>query len=501
MEILIPFSVSAEEQNQRSRLIFDVLADATAAEEGGLLGLLGAPQLHVLPHAPKGLKGFPHVHVEKQVVLAKAVPWLRTQEDVSVLCELWSVLGLRGPLPGDSDVALKAVNAKLVSMDVDGTGKLAFELWNRVLTRQRSVALDRSPLVTSAASNRSGQRQGGKGGGGGGRGGEDAAAATSKSIVGINPKEVRDDARVLIVRLKELRDLMLDPKHPEKGIDPYLKLSLVCGKTEARHGKQMKQSLPAGESVFLVYDPPEYMGFVTDTDVSKTKLIATLMAKGGILQEDVVVGSAAVHLKRLSNAKLPKGGGRGGPSGKTAQKAAAAAASSKTRPRGGSSGSVGSSFGGGSDLELLKEEDMVLPLYSVETGDRLKTALVVGLRLVPKAWGFGFAVEQVYEYQRWRPECIDNVWGSDEDHLMLADPGKWSDETGAFFWSLDEASRPLPPGWTAEPWRASSKFGDHGWQYATAFRVAKWSNEMGSFSYVRRRMWYRSLNGAHDGSA
>ena len=73
-------------------------------------------------------------------------------------------------------------------------------------------------------------------------------------------------------------------------------------------------------------------------------------------------------------------------------------------------------------------------------------------------------------------------------------------EATEFFWTLDEAERPLPAGWKATPWLASSKFGDVGWQYKAwnstqgfAAGKAGWGSETSAFSTVRRRLWHRTF--------
>ena len=59
---------------------------------------------------------------------------------------------------------------------------------------------------------------------------------------------------------------------------------------------------------------------------------------------------------------------------------------------------------------------------------------------------------------------------------------------------MDEVSPPLPTGWQADQWRASSEFGSEGFQYAAGFRVAQWSDKKGSLCTVRRRLWYRIIS-------
>jgi hypothetical protein len=192
----------------------------------------------------------------------------------------------------------------------------------------------------------------------------------------------------------------------------------------------------------VLYDPPEYFGFVLGAaDADKAKLVLTLMDKH-LVFTDAILGSAVLTLKKiaLSGAKAPM-------------------------------------------------QEVVLALCDPETGDSTRAQVVLGVRLCGKSEGFGFGVERVLEYERWRPEQGAAPWGSSEKHLLPVDPGKWSatvvaasssdhrqgqgTAATAYFWTLDEASLPLPPGWAADPWRASASFGDGGWQYSTAFRFTK----------------------------
>ncbi len=88
--------------------------------------------------------------------------------------------------------------------------------------------------------------------------------------------------------------------------------------------------------------------------------------------------------------------------------------------------------------------------------------------------------------------------------MLATDPGLWGDARGAAFATLDECARPLPPRWRADPWRASQRFGEGGWQYGSGIGVgvgggfgpaAAWRGEPGALSVVRRRLWYRTLHG------
>ena len=78
--------------------------------------------------------------------------------------------------------------------------------------------------------------------------------------------------------------------------------------------------------------------------------------------------------------------------------------------------------------------------------------------------------------------------------LLRTDPGAWSDFEGRFYYTMDEVSPPLPSGWQADQWRASSEFGSEGFQYAAGFHVGQWSDKKGSLCTVRRRLWYRIIS-------
>jgi len=220
----------------------------------------------------------------------------------------------------------------------------------------------------------------------------------------------------------------------------------------------------------LVWDPPEYRGFVLDTssDLAKASVNATVISKGSITSSDQIIGTAVFPLKALMN------GGHGASSGEPL-----------SPPK-----SPQSSF--------FNETELVATLSDPETNEPTAVKLVVGLQIISKAQGFGFGMERVFELQRWRPGK-QPPWGSSSDYLLPTDPGKWANVQGQCFWSLDEASPgSLPRGWVAEPWRASTGFGDGGWQYSarTFTQENGWSNEISALSVVRRRLWYRRVTAA-----
>jgi hypothetical protein len=59
----------------------------------------------------------------------------------------------------------------------------------------------------------------------------------------------------------------------------YVKLSLVCPLAENEYGKQFKQTAVHGASTQVMYDPPQFFGFVCEPNLNKAKLILTVMDK------------------------------------------------------------------------------------------------------------------------------------------------------------------------------------------------------------------------------
>jgi len=259
-------------------------------------------------------------------------------------------------------------------------------------------------------------------------------------------------------------------------------------------------SSPGASSGNVAFDPPEYFGFVcAPADVPKAKVIVTLMDKNMVFA-DTILGSAVFPLKKMgSSGSSSSLRDRSGSNMSSLSTNSAATTNSNSSSPGG---------GGGRGGGQANMHEVVLRFSDPDTGDTLDTKVSLGLGLRSKSEGFGFGIERVFELQRWRPEQIHSPWGSSDKHLLPADPGKWSasplassssskdskdskDSKGsgsspsksnssssspatvAHFWTLDEASQLLPPGWSADPWRASAIFGDGGWQYSTAFRYTK----------------------------
>jgi len=241
----------------------------------------------------------------------------------------------------------------------------------------------------------------------------------------------------------------------------------------------------------VAFDPPEYFGFVcAPADVPKAKVIVTIMDKNMVFA-DTILGSAVFPLKKMGNSSNGSSSNSSRDrSGSNNSNNSSASSNSAATTRS-SSSSSSSANGGASQGDM---HQVVLTLSDPDTGDTLETKVSLGLGLRSKSEGFGFGIERVFELQRWRPEQIHSPWGSSDKHLLPADPGKWSasplasssskdksnkskdsSSSGAMahFWTLDEASQLLPPGWSADPWRASATFGDGGWQYSTAFRYTK----------------------------
>jgi hypothetical protein len=250
--------VKLREQNQRRRALFDMLAEGT--EEGLLADLAagmphlpgmdrGAPLLGHLSHGLGKLGGNAALS-ERKVHLKKVVGFLKEQSSPQILAETWAVLGLEGPLPAASADAVREIGQVFASMhDVDGSGQVSFEFFTRFITRTRAATRD-SAL-----------------------GRDSVGGGNMTSIVGVDARKVKPSSLVCIVQLKELKHCVdKDGRHT----DPYVKLSLVCPSTERDMGRQTKQTGEHGNTAHLVWDPPEYLGFVVDKDVSKAKVVATV---------------------------------------------------------------------------------------------------------------------------------------------------------------------------------------------------------------------------------
>ena len=212
------------EQSQRRRALFDVLSSAT---EAGLIEGFGASLS--AGHLPKGLKVGNAGKGDRRVILAKVAPWLESQTNPAVIGEMWAVLGLEGPLPKSSDAAVREIGKVMKDMDVGGDGSVSFELFARYINRTRSDA-------DSALSSR-----------------PSVAGHFDGNIVHIDPYKVGDSSLVVIMQVKEIANIM--EKDSAARVDPYIKLSFVCPKTEPRHGRQTKATTERGATDHLYYDP------------------------------------------------------------------------------------------------------------------------------------------------------------------------------------------------------------------------------------------------------
>mmetsp|Transcript_3822 Transcript_3822/g.5052 ORF Transcript_3822/g.5052 Transcript_3822/m.5052 type:complete len:446 (-) Transcript_3822:46-1383(-) len=399
-------ALSRGTENVRRRKLFDLICSQTE------------PTIQI---GAKGAKN-------REMNISKVEPYLRSLRSAELIGEMWVVLRMPGALPANSINAIKELMKMLESMDVQQTGHLNYEVYSRAIQR----SLSQSNLLAASSPRRSGVGEESR---------RQSDGGFDGSCVGINASAVKNDAKIVIVRMKDVR--------LHERFDPYVKLSLVCPFVEKDHGKQTKQTAVHGSTKHVTYDPPQFFGFVCDKNISKAKVILTVVDKN-VLAADKVLGSCVVHLKKLKHVKS----------------------------------------------ESHEEDSVELPLTDVESGEVLEGASVaIGVRMVPKSKGFGFGMEQVFEYERW---ALGKDWGNTSDHFLPTDPGQWADESGQFFWTLDEASKQLPNGWKADPWRASSLFGDLGWQYANAFRSGNWNDHKGQLSVVRRRLWYRCIYGHHE---
>jgi hypothetical protein len=73
-------------------------------------------------------------------------------------------------------------------------------------------------------------------------------------------------------------------------------------------------------------------------------------------------------------------------------------------------------------IVLLSLPKVNVKLSDPETGEPTGAVLVVGLRVVAKAVGFGVAQERVFELERFA--VTQGGWGSGRDHFLPMDPVK-----------------------------------------------------------------------------
>mmetsp|Transcript_36499 Transcript_36499/g.74163 ORF Transcript_36499/g.74163 Transcript_36499/m.74163 type:complete len:266 (-) Transcript_36499:511-1308(-) len=220
-------------------------------------------------------------------------------------------------------------------------------------------------------------------------------SGAESNVVGLDPHDVEDTARVALVQLKELRSLAASEDGPCP--DPDVKLCLRCPKVEPKHGRQPKETAALGSAAHVVWDPPEFEGFVVDAvDLSKAKVYVTVMDKN-VLTKDSVIGTAVLPLKAFDRSDVLD-----------------------LEPAASASSAAASSGAAGAAVPRL---EVVQVLSNPKTGESTKVTIVLGLQLMSKEAGFGFGVEKVFELQRWRLEC-DPVWGSGSEHFLPADPGK-----------------------------------------------------------------------------
>lgn len=89
--------------------------------------------------------------------------------------------------------------------------------------------------------------------------------------------QVPKNALALLVQLKSINSIF-NPASKLDGIDVVVNLTLVCPKTdELLKKKQSFKSAQYGKVKDIVFEPPEYFGFICDPDISKSKLTFSLI--------------------------------------------------------------------------------------------------------------------------------------------------------------------------------------------------------------------------------
>jgi hypothetical protein len=133
--------------------------------------------------------------MDRKLNIAKVGPFLKSVEDPTIIGEMWIVFRMPGKLPQQSFDAIPALLTMLERMDVERTGHITYEAYSRCI--QRSI---------SKASTVGGSEEGG-GGGANNNNARVSETGFSGSVVGMDPRAVKSDAKILIVRMKELNSL------------------------------------------------------------------------------------------------------------------------------------------------------------------------------------------------------------------------------------------------------------------------------------------------------
>lgn len=133
--------------------------------------------------------------MDKKLNIDLVGPFLRSRKDATIIGEMWVVFRMPGPLPPKSFEAIGPLLAMLERMDVDRTGFLNYEAYSRTIQRSISNTSHKSDKM---------------GGGGVDRGSLNTRVSEtgfSGSVVGMDPSSVKSEARILILRMKELNKL------------------------------------------------------------------------------------------------------------------------------------------------------------------------------------------------------------------------------------------------------------------------------------------------------
>jgi len=130
-------------------------------------------------------------------------------------------------------------------------------------------------------------------------------------------------------------------------------------------------------------------------------------------------------------------------------------------------------------------------LYDSHTGERIKECFAeLELKIDCAFKAAATKVDELYEYQRWRPL---KGWTSE---LLPTDPGRWSSEDGKnYYKAFEEAVGVLDDDWeVSSEWQIYSRpASGRAWEYAWGFRL-RFFDEEGLFTRVRRRIWRRVIH-------